>query len=182
MICILGKTASGKNTIIDRLVKSHGYKRVITYTTRPMRDNEIQDVDYHFISNEEFLEKVDKDEFAEWKSYNSVFGQWFYGVTKKDIDNDPEKLLIITPAGYKDIIESMGYRPKSLYIYANNATIKSRLRLRGDNEEECKRRINSDNKDFKDILLLADKIVYNNEDDDIEQVVKKTLELIKEMR
>ena len=182
MICILGKTASGKNAIIEKLQKEYGYKRIVTYTTRPMRDGETQDVDYHFIGKTDFIQMIERDELAEWKVYESAFGQWYYGVAKKDIDNDPDKILIITPAGYRDITDSLGHKPKSLYIYANNATIKNRLRLRGDNEDESKRRIEQDNKDFKDMIFLADKIVYNNEEDDLDDVVHKVIEVLDEMR
>lgn len=183
MICILGKTASGKNAIIKKLQKEYGYKRIVTYTTRPMRDGEVQDVDYHFIGKTDFIQMIERDEFAEWKVYESVEGRWYYGVAKKDIDaNDSSKILIVTPSGYKDIIDTLGYKPKSLYIYSNNATIKNRLRLRGDNEEEAKRRINQDNRDFKDVIFLADKIVYNNEEDNLEDVVHKVMEILEEMR
>ena len=52
IIVLVGKTASGKTTVANELCKHHGYKRIVTYTTRPMRKNEVQDVDYHFISDE----------------------------------------------------------------------------------------------------------------------------------
>ena len=37
MLIILGKTASGKNTIVNKLVKNYGFKQLVTYTTRPKR-------------------------------------------------------------------------------------------------------------------------------------------------
>ena len=67
IIVLVGKTASGKTTVANELCKNHGYKRIITYTTRPMRENEIQDVDYHFISDEQFNEMVENNEFTEYK-------------------------------------------------------------------------------------------------------------------
>ena len=57
MIVLLGKTASGKDTILNELVKKYNYRKMITYTTRPMRKGEIQDKTYHFISDEEFLRR-----------------------------------------------------------------------------------------------------------------------------
>ena len=58
MVILTGKTCSGKNLVRDKLVNEHGFKSLITYTTRPMRPGEIQDVTYHFISEEEFNQKV----------------------------------------------------------------------------------------------------------------------------
>ena len=57
MIFIAGKTCSGKTRIVSELCKKFGYKKIVTYTTRPIRDKEVDGVDYHFISEEEFEKK-----------------------------------------------------------------------------------------------------------------------------
>lgn len=53
---IMGRTCSGKSTIVKEL-KKYGFHLILTTTTRPKREKEIQNVDYHFVSEEEFLEK-----------------------------------------------------------------------------------------------------------------------------
>lgn len=177
---ILGKTCSGKTTIVDKLVSSHGYKKIITYTSRPMRNKEVDGKDYHFISEIEFREKIHDGFFAEWKSYNTEFGKWFYGVAKEDLENTDEKsLLIITPDGYSDI-KNAGIYLKTIYIYANNQTIRERLKKRGDNKEEADRRIYADNIDFKGFENEADIIVYNNNNRKINDVVNKILRYLGE--
>lgn len=60
-LILIGKSASGKTTIRDILTMKHGFHSIVTYTTRPMRKGEISDVTYHYISNEEFLKKIDED-------------------------------------------------------------------------------------------------------------------------
>lgn len=170
--CILGKSASGKSTILNRLI-DHGYKKIITYTTRPIRKGEVQDREYHFISNDEFKEKIDSGFFAEWKSYNTLNGTWYYGSAKEDyINADSKTIIILTPSGYKDIVKILNITPKSIYIYANSKTIKNRLYLRGDDNNEIVRRMKTDNEDFKGIEIFVDKIVYNNDSDDIQKIVK----------
>lgn len=57
MICIEGKSCSGKDTIVNILIQM-GYTRAITYTTRPPRIGEIDGREYHFISEKKFLEMV----------------------------------------------------------------------------------------------------------------------------
>ena len=47
MIVILGKTCSGKDTVVNRLIEKYEYERIISYTTRPKRKGEIQDKTYH---------------------------------------------------------------------------------------------------------------------------------------
>lgn len=59
MLILMGRTASGKTLVRDKLVKNHGFNSVVTYTTRPMRKDEIPDVTYHYISEEDFLQKVE---------------------------------------------------------------------------------------------------------------------------
>lgn len=178
MIVLIGKSASGKDTILNKLIEN-GYKKIITYTTRPMRKNETQDKTYHFISEGEFKNKVEDGFFVEWKSYITNNGVWYYGSAKEDYDKSDDKtLVILTPDGYRDIINSLGYRPKSIYIYANNSTIRGRLQKRGDDKNEVIRRIEHDNEDFKGVEKLADRIVYNNREskiDDVINIIENTL-------
>ena len=176
MICILGKTASGKDTIVNRLISEHSYKKMITFTTRPMRQNEKQGVTYHFISEEDFLIKVNNGFFAEWKSYKTEFGVWYYGTSLEDLNNTKENtVIILTPDGYRDIIKKMNNKPKSIYINANDLTIKQRLIDRGDNKNEAQRRLEHDNIDFKDIENEVDLVLYNNQGTDIEDIVTQIL-------
>lgn len=74
MIILIGKTASGKTLIKEELIR-RGYSGIITYTSRPMRNSEKQDSTYHFISEEEFKQKIANDFFAEYKTYDTVFGK-----------------------------------------------------------------------------------------------------------
>lgn len=181
MIILVGKTTAGKDTISKELVSKHGFQRCVTYTTRPMRNGETQDVAYHFISKEDFEQKVKGGFFAEWKSYNTVFGIWYYGTALEDIEKaDNKTILVITPDGYRDIIKKVKNKPKAIYIYANNPTIKKRLIERGDDKKEAERRLESDNIDFKGIEKEVDKIVYNNIGTKIEDVVNKILEYLEE--
>ena len=49
LLVICGKMCSGKDTIVKRLINK-GFKKVVTYTTRPKRRGETDGVDYHYIS------------------------------------------------------------------------------------------------------------------------------------
>lgn len=176
ILVIVGKTASGKDTIVNKLTSSYGYKKIVTYTTRYMRPNEKQDITYHYISEDEFFQKIDNGFFAEWKAYNTKYGTWYYGTSLEDLENTDDKtVIILTPDGYRDVVKRLKNKPKSVYIYANNSTIKERLISRGDNKDESQRRIEHDNFDFKGFENEVDKIIYNNSGTDINEVVKKIL-------
>ena len=172
MLILMGKTASGKNLARDQLVEKHHFSPIITYTTRPMRKGEVQDVTYHFISTDEFLEKINSGFFAEWKDYVTNDGLWYYGTALNDCVNATDKdVIILTPDGVRDL-KNNGVNAITMYLYSNLSTIRHRLELRGDDEKEVERRISSDMKDFKDAEMLADRIVYNNLNDNIDNVVK----------
>lgn len=170
---ILGKTASGKDTIVNKLVKDYGYKKIITYTTRDMRKGEKQDVTYHFISEDEFRQKIDKGFFAEYKTYNTEFGEWYYGSALEDLNNaDDKTVIILTPQGYKDVKDKLSNKNiTTFYIYADNETLKKRLVNRGDDPKEAARRIKHDNVDFKHIEREVDSVIYNKEGTNINDIV-----------
>lgn len=176
IIILIGKTASGKDKIVNELISKYGFKKVITYTTRPMRKGEKPDITYHFITEEDFKQKINKGFFAEYKTYDTEFGVWYYGTAFDDLKKaDDKTVIIITPNGYKDIIGKLENKPLSIYIYANNTTIKKRMLQRGDNKNEAQRRLIHDNKYFKGIESEVDKIIYNNDGANIHNVVDKIL-------
>lgn len=177
---LVGKTCSGKTTIANELINSYKFKRIVTYTTRPIRKGEKDGIDYHFISLEEFNKKVQEGFFAEWKSYTTVEGVWFYGTALEDLENaDEDTIVILTPNGYRDVVNKIKDKPKCIYIYANNNTIQKRLIQRGDKKEEADRRLEKDNIDFKDFEYEADKIFYNNDETDINKVIDRILEFVR---
>ena len=182
ILIIVGKTASGKDSVVNKLVEN-GYDKVVTYTTRPMRSGEKQDITYHFITEEEFKNKIEENFFAEYKTYNTEFGVWYYGTALDDLENaDDKSVIILTPDGYRDVINKLTRKPISIYLYANNQTIKKRLIKRGDDPKEAERRVSHDNDDFKGIENEVDKIVYNNENDIIDDVIQKILKYVSEVK
>ena len=181
MVIIMGKTSSGKDTIVNELISKYGFHKCITYTSRPMRDGEKQDITYHFITEDDFKQKIRENFFAEYKSYDTELGIWYYGVALEDVENaDDKTVIILTPDGYRDVIKKVKNKPKSIYIYANNSTIKERLINRGDDPKEAQRRLEHDNIDFKDVETEVDKIVYNNKGSNINDTVNKILKYLEE--
>lgn len=177
LIILTGVCCSGKDTIKKELVKQKIAKSIITTTTRPKRPKEKDGQDYHFVSDMEFLEMVQNGEFAEFKDYAVADGSvWMYGSPAKEIEKaeDDDYVIILTPQGVRDLKTSFSHIPmKIFYIYANYKTIQERLEHRGDNKAEAQRRMNKDREDFKGWENEVDKIVYNNLDDNIKNVVEK---------
>nr|DAW01373.1 MAG TPA: Guanylate kinase [Caudoviricetes sp.] len=170
----MGKSGSGKTITQILLEKNYNYKPKTKYSSRPMREGEIQDVTYHFISGKNFEQKIEDGFFIESEKHMTNEGAWYYGVAYEDctnLNNGDENVIILTPNGVRDL-QKLGIDMVVIYLYANIPTINTRLTIRGDDSKEKERRIEADIKDFKDADTLADRIVYNNLSDDIESVVE----------
>ena len=167
--------------MVKKLVEK-GYSRIVRYSTRPIRKGEKQGVTYHFITKDEFEQKIEEWLFAEYQSYNTEFGVWYYGTSFEDLKNANDKsVIIVEPQSYMDIKDELSDKNITcIYVYANNSTSKKRLEKRGDNHNEVIRRMESDNEDFKGFENEANRIVYNNDGTNIDEVVSKILEYIGE--
>ena len=171
MLVLCGKTASGKDTLAKKLVEKYNYRKIITYTTRPMRENEKQDETYHFVSEKDFKDKIKNNFFAEYKTYNTEFGTWYYGTAIEDLQyGGIDSVIILTPDGLRDVKDKIK-DIVSVYVSSNDATIKKRLIKRGDDPHEAERRLQHDNEDFKGIENIVDKVVINNWDSDLSEVL-----------
>lgn len=127
-----------------------GMNSVVSYTTRTPREDEIEGIEYHFISKEEFQEKEKQGFFAETAYYDVATGdRWYYGSAVKDLSDD--KVIIVNPYSLKKLKKIKSLNPISFYITAGEETIWNRLRERGDNAAEARRRLNADDDDFADI-------------------------------
>ena len=72
IIAITAKSSAGKDSIARVLANQHGYKYVVSTTTRPKRSNETDHINYHFISGEEFQKLVDNDSLIEYRYYDTI--------------------------------------------------------------------------------------------------------------
>lgn len=168
MIILMGMSGSGKTAIAKELNR-RGYERVITYTTRPIRENEKDGVDYHYISDKEFTAMVKNKEFAEWKEYNASFGKCKYGSTVESYKNKNKAVIILTPSGVEDVLDA-GIEAIIVYVKCDIKTLINRLQSRGDDTQEINRRLAADKKDFANADNLADIMFDNSEADDIKNV------------
>ena len=155
MIIIIGPSASGKSTIEKELVKV-GLPNIISYTSRPIRYGEVQDKDYHFISEEEFLSRFESGFFAEHTIYNG----WHYGIAVEDCDENA--IAVVERVGYSQLKRKFGNKVFSIYIDCPERIRLIRMINRGDNLMECFRRIFSDQGNFAGVAEESDAIVDNN--------------------
>lgn len=174
IVCLLGKSASGKDFIMNKLVKEYGFKRVISHTTRPIRNGETNGKEYYFISLDKFLNMSLKDNFIECREYNTKQGLWYYGLSKHEIDltDDNKYVVILDFNGLKTLeeyLKSVGMEDKltSVYIEAKaQVRLQRSLNREGEMTDEqvmeVIRRLEADEKDFEGAKEYADLTFTNN--------------------
>lgn len=171
IIVLIGESASGKSTIEKELVK-RGFNKIVSYTTRPIRKGEIDGIDYHYISKEEFLNKLHGKFFAEFTIYN----EWYYGIAVEDcIDN---AVVVVEPHGFRQLKNLDYINTFSFYIQVNERERLIRMVKRGDNLLEVFRRIFSDQGVFQFIDQEVDYVIDNNSNINIDDVVDYIVEII----
>jgi len=157
LYCLIGKTCSGKDTALKQLIKL-GYDSITKYTTRPIRENEIDGVDYNFITDKEYL--TCPIDFVVQRLYNT----WFYGVDPKDLNSELDQFIIIDPSGYRELKETFGdHHVTGLYLDVPQEVRLLRGLNRKDNVEELFRRLQADEKDFEGFEKEVDHVIQSLE-------------------
>lgn len=155
MIVLVGESASGKSSIEKYLADHCGYNKIVSYTTRPPREGEVDGVDYHFISVEQFQFLSEQDFFAE----QAVYRDWYYGVAKEDCTDD--KVVVLTPHGLRQVSKIKDINVISFYINVPRRDRLIKILQRGDNIEESYRRNLSDVGMFDGIWDEVDYMINN---------------------
>lgn len=157
IIILIGESASGKDSICNEMVKN-GFYRIVTHTTRPMRDNETDGIDYHFDTVDEFMSLVHNDSIIEYRTYDTVFGRWYYGSCAENINlNKHDYVIVLTPEGANSFIKYFGAENCIVfYIYAPLYLRKKRAKERGNFKiDEWERRCITDKEDFSEEKVFA---------------------------
>lgn len=157
MIVILcGKSASGKDTTLKKLVEKYNYIPIISTTTRPIREGEKNGVNYNFISKEEFNWKIAKDMFLEYRSYNTLFNDipdtWYYGTEKQELDPKKIYISVLDFDGAREVQKYYG-RDNTIIIYISCPDVirENRAKQRGSfDQTEWDRRLKDDEIKFSD--------------------------------
>ena len=94
----MGKSASGKNAVYTHLLENKvlNLKKVVPYTTRPIRAGEIEGTEYHFTDEEGYRKLEDAGMVIEARVYHTYYGPWYYFmVDDGNIDLSRENYLVI---------------------------------------------------------------------------------------
>jgi guanylate kinase len=143
LFIVSAPSGAGKTTLVERLVKTTArLKMSRSYTSRPPRADEVNGVDYNFVSREHFERMAAADEFLEWAD---VFGN-LYGTGASDtarcMDSGLDVVLVIDVQGARKV-RARGLAHVGIFVMPPSYQVLER-RLRGrskDNDEAIKRRL-----------------------------------------
>lgn len=164
IIAIIGEAGSGKDTVLKSVMKNnHTAHEIVSCTTRPPRENEIDGINYIFMTGEAFGEKVLRGEMLE----ASYFNEWFYGTSFESLRSDCVNIGVFNPEGIEAL---MANKEIDLIVYYVRAKDKTRL-LRQLNREsdpdvfEIIRRFKADWIDFENLNFHYNELSNENEED-----------------
>lgn len=187
LYCLIGKSGSGKDTIFKKLLSNDELSLlpVVTYTTRPKRDNETDGVEYNFVTKEDVISFQNAGKIIELRQYNTVHGIWYYCTVddgKINLENG-DYLTIATLEGFKGLKRRFGSASVSLYINVEDgerlfrALSRERAQHSPDYNELC-RRFLADSEDFSEDRLREAGITMQFENDIIERCVSEIKQFI----
>ena len=151
MVILSSPSGVGKTTISKKIEQKYqSFKISVSHTTRAPRSNEIDGVDYHFISNEKFEQLIKEKKFYE---YAKIFEN-YYGTLKKNVDETIKKndlLFDIDWQGTKQLSKFKNLKLIKIYLITDSKEeLKSRLIKRNQNSKaEVEKRFNSFDEDIK---------------------------------
>lgn len=135
VILFSGPSGVGKTTIVNLLTKNRG----ITSTSREPRAGEIEGKDYFFLTKEEFLIKIEKNEMVEYAKYDDNY----YGLSIEEYNRRLEygDLYIVCDAQGMRSYKERNPQSISIFISSSAKEVEMQLRARGDSEKSIQERL-----------------------------------------
>ena len=145
---LMGKSASGKDTIYRKVKEQMPeLKTIVIYTTRPIREGELNCREYHFVDDDKLKELQEAGKVIELREYNTVHGIWkYFTADDGQFDGDDNYLAIGTLESYVKLRDYFGQeRLVPIYVEVEDglrlerALARERMQATPKYEEMCRR-------------------------------------------
>lgn len=150
IIAIMGEAGTGKDSLMQEILKlKPEFHEIISCTTRPKRQGEIEGVNYYYYTPEQFGDRVLHDEMLEC----TVFNDWFYGTSYDSVRSDCINIGVFNPTGVESLLARPDVDVKVIRVVAEDKTrlIRQLNREEWPDVREIVRRFNADWMDFDGI-------------------------------
>ncbi len=108
LFIVVAPSGAGKTTLVEAVLKKNftefKLKKIVTYTTRDRRANEIEGIDYYFINQKEFEEKIKVNFFIEHSFvYNNYYGSSYLSMNKYSEEKETSLIAILDFKGAQEV-------------------------------------------------------------------------------
>lgn len=174
IIALIGEAGSGKDRIMSEVlaVRPTLFNEIISCTTRPMREGEIEGINYYYLTEEEFTEKLLEGQMLEATNFNG----WYYGTSYEALRSDVLNIGVFNPAGIYALLEREDIELTVFRVCCSSKTriLRQLNRENNPNVEEIVRRFMADAEDFSDLEFEYIKL-YNEELKSLPQIIEQIL-------
>lgn len=162
LIILVGKCAVGKTCLEKVLNELYGVQRGVSYTTRPPRSCEVNHVDYHFISNEEFDEMLKRNEFFEMTEYYVNGEKWRYGLATGSFIKDAINVTTVNPEGLIGLSKHIPLEKLKVF------------KIISEDSTRVERYLKRENYSPKAVKNLSERLTRDEEDFDVKRILENS--------
>lgn len=186
LFCILGKSASGKTTILNEVLSKLDIPVLLSCTTRPPRNDESNGVDYNFVTFTTFDQDYKNENILEYDVFriDNIKQTWVYYTKKSDLLlPNTSQIKIVSPTGLAQLMSNKELRNNivSIYIDSPDKLRQKRYLSRSISPDNMNDRFSRDEKAFQH--LFTDYIILNDENTSIHEASNQLIDIIeKELR
>lgn len=151
IIALIGEAGSGKDTILKKVLAAAPglFNEIISSTTRPPREGEVEGINYYYLTEKDFQNKVLSGQMLETANFNN----WMYGTSYDALSADKPNIGVFNPTGIYSMLKRNDIE---LIVFRIKCNDKERLlrqlnRENNPNVNEIVRRFSTDNEDFKEL-------------------------------
>ncbi len=186
LIILTGASGSGKDSVMNKIIKRTAWKKVITCCAgREMRKGEVDGVDYHFLTTDEFEKGIEEDNFLEYYRY----GETLKGTRKGELSKAADEVIIWridpeTAARAKELLKKKGLEDianESICIYIGVPKVRTLFERQKNRDEKTSKevifeRMKLDWKVWQENKQKYDVVVINEEnklDESVEMILRR---------
>lgn len=191
LIYIMGKSSSGKDTIYHILKEKLDVNTYVMYTTRPMREEEVEGETYYYISSEEmekYIKGENKEQLIEQRTYQTVYGPWTYAtIADQQFQSQKDMIMLGTLESYLKVKENFKNQEDikllPVYIEVPDGVRLKRAIQREERQKEPKylemcRRFIADSQDFSEENLKKAEVQKRFENIDLGKCIQEIIKYI----
>lgn len=180
ILALFGKSAAGKDTLQKTLVNAPiNTNSIVSCTTRPPRENEIEGEDYHFLSVIDFTKKVLDGSMLE----ATCFRDWFYGTSIDSLKEDCLNVGVFNIAGIECLLTDPNIKvyPVQVEAFDKIRLLRSLQREQNPDCKEICRRFFTDEEDFNKTKIIPSFVFQNNSKEEFKTELNRLLNWLTEI-